>query len=758
MPDDYQQPHDPFSRRPRRRRETDETEKDETLALPVYVSDASDAPDAGDASLGQFSLLADPTTISGGSQTTSQNESNQDEVGRLRSALYARSREIVALQRDQTTPTDPELPESSVEYSEPLRGVDDAERVERVEQSDVQLLNSAQARQLADDAHVRERAIRTELSTARNALRSESPETPKSATNSEEPKQQWRTRALVGGPTRSEWDPIRSTSDTSSFGTTEIVLRTEMRELQATLSIARDTTLSQKKKIAALRIQLAEKDQLLEDALHGNRESQIVESQAVAPEPLTSIEAMPQQRVDNTESEMTRLRDRLRQNGRETDARDAERALLMQTLEEREDDLSIRRTQLEELQDRFDVQGRSLDHARAQFDQERTRNTASRELFSQLRQTLGDESTEHPSELLDAAPQRQPAAESALAPGHRQEQNDPSFEFRSEGVTPSVIPAEAREADAFNAIHEDCDFSRPAIFDAWQDDQIRRHFGPMGIDTIIDLLRAPLARRTDHGRSETPLVLIGRGAWKWAAMLADGLVLNGMPAFLIYVCDPAGEGMSPADGLGHERPIRDFLRNLSFPDSPESLRASLEEIDPAALVSRDFLSTEADVEPWLEVLDSASTNGTCLLFSERTGVGPASAPPEVSLIGDRIWELMPGRYTRLANLSTRYATWSEAFAKSQQEIEKVPANDLLSRLRNRFRLEMLARFGFLAESFVATPIGENFDAKATRDRKFLSQVADVDDRKIEAGIVPALHLVAVVDREADAEIEVEHEG
>lgn len=728
MPDEFQQPHDQSSRLPRRRGDAD---KDATLVPPA---DASNAPEgANAASLGQFSLLADPTTISGKSEA-SQGESNHDEIERLRAALYARSREIVALQRGHTAQGDSALLESSVADSEPQR-------------TDGSLLNSAQARQLADDAHAREKAIRAEVSNARDALRSESTDPSSPTPSSEGTSRQWRTRALVGGPTRSDRHLIERQADPLPLESVETVLRAEMRELRATLSIARDTTRSQKKEIAELRARFSEKNQLLEDAGQDDRRLE----PGTADPSSVSTDGTLRHALEVSQSELIRLRDRLRLNLREIETRDAERALLRQTLEERENDLAARRSQLDELQDRFDVQARALDHARLQFDQERNRNTASQELLSRLRETLDDGCAEQPSSPLEAATRRQSVADSTIEVSHPRTPSEPSSQFLSEHAPQSTVRLETPLADAFDATQVEKGFSRPAIFDTWQDDQIRRIFGPMGIDTFIDLLRAPLARRTDQDRAEMPLVVLGRGAWRWAAMLADGLVQYGMPPFTIYVCDPAGGANSVGDRFGHERPIREFLRELRFPDTPESLQGSLEKIEPAALISRDFLSSQSDVEPWLDVLSSASTGGTCLLFSECTGVGPATPPPEISSIGDRIWELMPERYTRVANAPARYASWSEAFSWSQRESELAPANNLLTRLRNRFRLEMLAKFGFLAESFVATPIGENFDAKAIRDRKFLSQVADVDDRKVEAGIVPALHLVAVVDREAEIE-------
>jgi hypothetical protein len=376
-----------------------------------------------------------------------------------------------------------------------------------------------------------------------------------------------------------------------------------------------------------------------------------------------------------------------------------------------------------------------------------------------LRETLGEKSVEPSSKPIDPATGPQGIAESTIAADSQAERREVPAHSLNERFSIANDLAEASLFDASMASDNASIDSRPAIFNAWQDDQIRRHFGPMGIDTIIDLLRAPLARRHDPDRSEMPLVLLGRGAWDWAANLAEGLIQNGTPPFAIYVCDPDARRVETAAGFGHDRPVDAFLRDLPCPRDPARLRASLEEINPVALISRNFLSAQSDVDPWLDVFASVSTAGTCLLFSERTGVGRVAAPPELSSIGDRIWELMPDRYTRIernagstdaAHESARITSWRDAFELSQRAGENMPTNDLLAKLRNRFRLEMLAKFGFLAESFVATPIGQNFDASATRDRKFLNQIADVDDRKIEAGVVPALHLVAVVDHDPDS--------
>ena len=683
MQQDFQHTHDLLSRDKKDRRARDKALPDES------PDEAPNLPIAG------FALLADPSVISGAGDTPSD-MSSEDEVDRLRQALQARSRELAALQEGRTSQQD-RLPVPT-------------------DQRDAALLNSTQARQLAMDARQREQSIRDELLTAREALVS-TPPNPNAPPADSRPESvhdrasqgHWQTRALVRG---------HEAVTTKSFtGTDEANLRAETRELQATLNVARNTTRTQKNQIAALRKQLAETQQDLARSFEakGPLESRVDGSTRST----LAGSANPDQ-LQRDPSELTRLRDRLRLNSREAEARDAERILLQRTLEERESELTAQRTQIDDLNDRLEVQADALGHARNQSERERSRNTASQQLLAQLRTTLVDDLSHHSDRAVDVTGQRLATADSSAVVDPQQDESQTGstrhLEIAGPTTSARITEFDTRN-DHFVDEWRDCITPpRPLIFDAWQDDQIRRHFGPMGIDTIIDLLRAPLARRSTDGRAETHLVLIGRTSSRWAATLAEGLIQNGTPPFVIHVCDPDAQDFERALGLAHDHPIREFLRDLPFPETPDALRDLLEEIEPQAVLSRDFLSTETDVEPWLEVFGDASRSGTCLLFSERTGVGPMSAPDEISAIGDRIWDRMPDRYTRLSDDERRYSNWQEAMRESQRAPGIVPANNLLSKLRSRFRLEMLARFGFLAEPFVASRIGENFDVQATRDR------------------------------------------
>ena len=282
---------------------------------------------------------------------------------------------------------------------------------------------------------------------------------------------------------------------------------------------------------------------------------------------------------------------------------------------------------------------------------------------------------------------------------------------------------------------------RPAVFELWQDAQIRRHLGPLGIDCFADLVRMPFARRARSGGDPIRILLIGRGAWQEAARLASGLVQREPAPFQLHVADPFDPDAAGERALGHENPLRDLIRGFALPPTPEALASRLASLEPELLVSSHFLSAQADPSIWLEAFEGLRARGHALIFAERTGAPIPPRTSEIAKIGERIWARMPDRYKRQLESGAPIPSWHEAFEAS----EAMHANGCLGALRARFDFELCAPFGHLAEPFIGSGIGSRFSVGAPRDLRFLTQVADVDDRQIEAGIAPALHFVALVD-------------
>ncbi|HEB88362.1 MAG TPA: hypothetical protein ENI85_02225 [Deltaproteobacteria bacterium] len=752
---------------------TDRIERESDAPADSAPAERVETPGTSTAheALPRFSLLADPATISGESPGRSPDDDREDEVVRLREALHARSREVAALARRQAPPR-PSDALSSV--SAPSTPADDGSAEPREG-----LLNASEARRLAEEAQARERASRLALATAREALRRPTAET----AGVPDATRGWQRRALTGlvapesqahpdpdgtTPTapaqREPAEDPRPGSDPDRAPDELAGVRAELRALRSQLEMALETSRLQEGEIAELRARLSE---AAPDRVPAPEAAPVDPARPAPgpslPDPLDASRSAGielARRIEVLEAERRRLEERLALNEREIDARDAERALLRRTLEERESEIARHRTRIEALQDRLEVQGQALENTRCQLDRERRLNTKSQELLSHLREVLGDTRVPDVVSDLRTGSRADPAldrendarAEAALL--------DPTLSplpFEDEPLPSPLVGLDAEPGECWNGSREagtrtdqparvdriasDSRRNRKKLFDAWQDDQIRRHFGPMGIDSLADLLRASLSRRAARDPSEQRIVLLGRDAMTGFRSLADGLVQNGSPDFVLFVGDPLAPN-DPASGrLPEDSPFRDLVETLDAPRQPADLARLLSKIDPTVVILCDFLSAHEEIDPWLDVLEGFSERGGCLLLAESTGVGPIEAPDEVADVGDRIWELMPERYTRIeAGQTARVASWREAF----ERLPESPANGLLPRLRRRFRLDMLAQFGFLAEPFLG-PIAANFDADAPRDRRFLGQIGDLDDRKIEAGLVPPLHLVALVD-------------
>lgn len=607
------------------------------------------------------------------------------------------------------------------------------------------LLDVTRAQRLAREARLRERDSREALARDREVL--EGPKSVRPRALDEHgpsapatPPPQWQRHALTPRPSIAHvpppFAPPRATGIAPSTASDiasdvaptvpparERALAAELREARATLAIARETTQVQRDEIARLRTALAEPR-------------------------LAPVSADPAPLL----AELGRLRERVAQLEIDLEHREQERARLIETLAAGERDQAERSRQLAALQDRFDVQQEALEQARRQSELERRRHTEAQATLDRLRAALrgleGEPVSPAPGESAPANEPTPPTAHVTVAfPGA----SDAPGADASASTIPSTTASPRNDGGSMVAAKIEEERSDPSsfpspsgglfrapIFDAWRESQIRRHFGPLGLDTTVDLLREPLLRRRSAGGPALPVLVIGVGAAAKAATLSEGLVRGGAPRFVLHVADPMDPRDEEDDRLegSSESPQRH-----AAPQSAAELDVLIRSVSPALIVLRDFLTIQREVESWLAALGRATQAGASLVLLEETGRGLVEPGDEIESIGQRIWELLPERYTRDPVTEKPVGSYREAFARRVAP----PRNGLLGALRSRFELELCAQFGLLAEAFVAGPIAGCFDADAARDRRFLEQITDLDDRRVEAGNTAALHLIARVD-------------
>ena len=611
------------------------------------------------------------------------------------------------------------------------------------------LLDAASARRLAADARTRERVSREALQDVQRTLAapSDTPLVADAIDESDAPDTQpessrWKTRALVtrGAPPEPEAAPgPEDDAATSAEGPRAAlngdldlpemqrdlrVARAEVRELESTLALARQTALGQKTELHTLRQDLATRDAQIAEW----ETRPVLEATGALPDepaPLDAVLRLEQER------EIDSLRERLDETTQHLEEARTERLRLDELLKERDRAVENLDEEFGSLRDRFEVQDQALEAARREYDLERQRHSSSLELLTQLRSTLSlppsPECTRIDPEPLMAPPE--PDAPSGPMPATEESHAEPH----------EIRPALSQSKDEAPVARE----TTPSLLDRWLDDQVGRHFGPMGIDRFTDLLHAPLMRRARTDGQPLDLLMIGRRVEHQAARFAEGLMEAGGGEFRLHLASPSGHARGSVRAF--ESPLEDLLETVDFPETPEALCATLEGLRPSAIICTDFLSDQEDVGPWLSVLEEAATFRACLLIAEKTGLGPIEVPSEMQELGQRIWERMPARYIRPHD-GAPIESWRDAF----EALESQPENQLANALREHFLIELSAQFGFLAEPFLTGSIAPNFDPEQARDRRFLQQISDLDDQKIEAGIAPALHLVALVEPLAEA--------
>lgn len=267
---------------------------------------------------------------------------------------------------------------------------------------------------------------------------------------------------------------------------------------------------------------------------------------------------------------------------------------------------------------------------------------------------------------------------------------------------------------------------RSPIHDYWLAGQLASKLGACGASDPIEFVGERLARiARDEPTSIHPVLLAGARPAAFGAALADHVLRASVRNFRIHL-------------LGGER-------------------AQLERVDTAAEVRRQLVALEAPLERWcpkqpysLCILDHAL--GTLpdpvrvlariqealhpdglLVLSEFLGDDPETRSPEGLHVLDRIVRLMP---ERLAHAR------SDAGADAGQPTPGVP--ELLALLSGSFFFEVFFAFGNLVDRFIGPALGPNFDPNDERDRRFIDQVARLDEGQIDAGLARPRHLFAAL--------------
>jgi SAM-dependent methyltransferase len=154
----------------------------------------------------------------------------------------------------------------------------------------------------------------------------------------------------------------------------------------------------------------------------------------------------------------------------------------------------------------------------------------------------------------------------------------------------------------------------------------------------------------------------------------------------------------------------------------------------------------ANPERWLEKIRAALAPDGALVVSAPLARLDRTESPVAREIAAQVWQLLPERYRSVEGrraASPPYAAERRVGAPDAS----LRCSALLPQLMQLFHFEVFAAFGHVINAFVDRAVGPNFDPAEERDRRFIDQVAALDDAKIDAGLYAPTHLLAALRRE-----------
>jgi len=279
----------------------------------------------------------------------------------------------------------------------------------------------------------------------------------------------------------------------------------------------------------------------------------------------------------------------------------------------------------------------------------------------------------------------------------------------------------------------------PAIHHYWRRRQIESKLAMPGIASTDDFFLQYLldACRGDPERTHR-IVSLGTGSRDLEVVLAQRAVRAGVRNFNLQCLSPAPSHLSRPEAIRAEPSVLEHLTLVQCQagDWPREGGYSL------CLVNQSLLHLPAP-ELWLEKIRAAIEPHGSLVVSAPLARLDRGESPVAREIASQVWQLLPERYRSLDGRrlpGPQYA--SERRSGSPDASGRGSA--LLPQLMRLFHFEVFVAFGNVINAFVDRAVGPNFDPAQERDRRFIDQVAALDDAKIDAGLYPPTHLLAAL--------------
>lgn len=142
-------------------------------------------------------------------------------------------------------------------------------------------------------------------------------------------------------------------------------------------------------------------------------------------------------------------------------------------------------------------------------------------------------------------------------------------------------------------------------------------------------------------------------------------------------------------------------------------------------------------------IKSSLTGDGVFLVNDMIGRNGHMLWPEALEVVEPLWRDMPRRY-KYNHMLRRWEDELVNWDCAQSGNEGVRAQDILPLLMESFSFEVFVVFGGFIDRFIDRAFGPNFSPDNPEDVAFIERMAELDERKLDAGEVKPTHLIAAL--------------
>lgn len=247
----------------------------------------------------------------------------------------------------------------------------------------------------------------------------------------------------------------------------------------------------------------------------------------------------------------------------------------------------------------------------------------------------------------------------------------------------------------------------PEAFHYWTNKYLRpeveRVYGAAGVVPVYAQECAQAAAEAGSGR----FLSIGAGRGDMEMALAQKLLSSGLADFHIDCVEIAPQLCKEGQRLARQKGLE---RYITFVQADLNIWRPEAEHCYAAMIANEILHHVVELEALFDNLLQALAPGGKLVTRDMIGRNGHRCWPEVRVIVDKVWSLLPQRCT----FDQESQQFCEAYPDrdcSSEGFEGIRAQDILPLLLERFHFEKFVAFGGIIERFTGRAFGHGFRFK-----------------------------------------------